>query len=167
MIIYLIGMMGSGKTTVGNLLAIKLGLFYIDMDVFIEKKCQLSVSEIVENFGIDHFRKMENELLVSLQKSYDIVVATGGGVVLNQNNIDIMKKSGTVIYLKTSINILKRRLNLSERMRRPLLKELSLDEIYEFRKELYEKASDIIINCDNLTVNEICEEIICQLNYQD
>lgn len=160
MVIYLIGMMGCGKTTVGNLLAMKLTLHFLDTDEFIEKKCQLPITEIIANYGINYFRNLEHQLLVALQNSYDIVVSTGGGVVLNEDNIVLMKKNGKVIYLKTSVDVLMKRLNLHEQAKRPLLQKFTLEEIYEYRKELYEKASDVIIDCDNLSIEEVCQEII-------
>ncbi|QVK19201.1 shikimate kinase [Mycoplasmatota bacterium] len=163
MIIYLIGMMGSGKSSVGKHLASQLKYNFVDTDCLIEEKLNLKVHDIINQFGIEYFRQIENQVLREIQLDLNTVIATGGGIILNQDNINFMKNNGITIYLKTSINELEKRLTNPEMKKRPLLKKNSLYDIFEVRKELYDKASELTINCDNLSIETICEQIRSEL----
>jgi len=163
MILYLIGMMGCGKTTVGKYLASQLKYSFVDIDFLIEEKCSLKVHEIINQYGIEYFRHLESEALIQLDNNKHTVVSTGGGILLNENNITFMKNNGLMIYLNVSIDELKKRLNDSELMKRPLLKVNTLDKIYEERKEAYLFYSDLMILCEDFTVKEISQHIISLL----
>lgn len=150
--IYLIGMMGSGKSTVGQQLALELNMRFVDTDQVIENKTGKSISELIESEGIDQFRQIESEVLHSLEDSNQII-ATGGGIILDKVNRMIMKERGTIIYLKVSIEELKNRLLKTDVSKRPLLTgdiEETLNKIYQKRKLLYESIADYIICSDLL-----------------
>jgi shikimate kinase len=162
--IYLVGMMGSGKTTIGNLLALEIGYNYIDTDNLIENKCKMSIADIIIFYGIDYFRSLETQVLEVFQNCQELVVSTGGGIILNEENIILMKNKGKIIYLETSIEVLKSRLDKQEIAKRPLLMFNSLKEIFDSRVGIYQAVSDITISCDDLTPKEICEIIIKEVN---
>ncbi len=127
-IIYLIGFMGTGKTTLGRPLAKALGREFIDLDEFIEKEKRLSIPELFAKFGEEEFREMEREALVKLSDSENLVLATGGGTPCFFENMRLMKKSGRVVLLTVSIPELLRRL-IAGGDKRPLVKNTPLDEL--------------------------------------
>ena len=166
MIFYLIGMMGSGKSSVGKLLANKLQFSNIDIDKEIEKDEKLSIKEIFEKKGENYFREIESKYL--LRKRNSAVVSCGGGIVLNKNNIEFLRTSGYTIYLKSSIPILEKR--LLNKNSRPLLNNDNLKEtlinIYSKRKTLYTSAANTTIITDRRSVKEVCELIIKKLKIE-
>ena len=166
MIFYLIGMMGSGKTSVGKLLANKLQYSKIDIDKEIEKNEKLSVKEIFEKKGENYFRQIESKYLS--RKRNSSVVSCGGGIVLNKKNREFLKTSGYTIYLKSSIPTLEKRL-LNENGR-PLLSNDNLKEtlinIYSKRKTLYTSSANTTIITDRRSVKEVCELIIKKLKIE-
>ena len=166
MIFYLIGMMGSGKSSVGKLLANKLQFSIIDIDKEIEKNEKLSIKEIFEEKGENYFREIESKYL--LRKRNSAVVSCGGGIILNKKNREFLKTSGYTIYLKSSIPTLEKRL-LNENSR-PLLindnfKE-TLINIYSKRKTLYTSVANTTIITDRKSVKEVCELIIKKLKIE-
>ena len=166
MIFYLIGMMGSGKSSVGKLLANKLQFSNIDIDKEIEKDEKLSIKEIFEKKGENYFREIESKYL--LRKRKLAVVSCGGGIILNKKNREFLKTSGYTIYLKSSIPTLEKRL-LNENSR-PLLindnfKE-TLINIYSKRKTLYTSVANTTIITDRRSVKEVCELIIKKLKIE-
>ena len=166
MIFYLIGMMGSGKSSVGKLLANKLQFSIIDIDKEIEKDEKLSIKEIFEKKGENYFREIESKYL--LRKRKLSVVSCGGGIILNKKNREFLRNSGYTIYLKSSIPTLEKRL-LNENSR-PLLNNDNLKEtlinIYSKRKTLYTSAANITIITDRKSVKEVCELIIKKLKIE-
>ena len=166
MIFYLIGMMGSGKSSVGKLLANKLQFSNIDIDKEIEKDEKLSIKEIFEKKGENYFREIESKYL--LRKRKLAVVSCGGGIILNKKNREYLKTSGYTIYLKSSIPTLEKRL-LNENGR-PLLSNNNLKEtlinIYSKRKTLYTSAANTTIITDRRSVKEVCELIIKKLKIE-
>ncbi len=166
MIFYLIGMMGSGKSSVGKLLANKLQFSNIDIDKEIEKDEKLSIKEIFEKKGENYFREIESKYL--LRKRKLAVVSCGGGIILNKKNREFLKTSGYTIYLKSSIPTLEKRL-LNENGR-PLLSNDNLKEtlinIYSKRKTLYTSAANTTIITDRRSVKEVCELIIKKLKIE-
>ena len=166
MIFYLIGMMGSGKSSVGKLLANKLQFSNIDIDKEIEKDEKLSIKEIFEKKGENYFREIESKYL--LRKRKLAVVSCGGGIILNKKNREFLKTSGYTIYLKSSIPTLEKRL-LNENGR-PLLSNDNLKEtlinIYNKRKTLYTSSANTTIITDRRSVKEVCELIIKKLKIE-
>lgn len=153
MVVFLIGFMGSGKSTIGRALAAKLGWKFIDMDAEIEKQCAMTVAEIFDTHGEPFFRKKEREVLEQLAGSDKIIVATGGGVAVQEGNMEIMNKAGLTIYLMlTPRNLLKRVERSPDK--RPLVRGKSSEELLAFieerlpeREEYYRRAK-ATIDCD-------------------
>lgn len=156
--IYLIGMPGCGKSSVGMKLASRLGYEFIDLDNYIEKQACMFVDEIFQNYGEKHFRALERESLNDVLNMDNIVVATGGGIVVNKANKELM--DGICIYLNVNLSELSNRI-ISSNIERPLLKTKSIDIIYAERKDLYDYFKDYEIMNDNLdnTINKILEII--------
>ena len=166
MIFYLIGMMGSGKSSVGKLLANKLQFSNIDIDKEIEKDEKLSIKEIFEKKGENYFREIESKYL--LRKRKLAVVSCGGGIILYKKNREFLKTSGYTIYLESSIPTLEKR--LLNKNNRPLLNNDNLREnlitIYKKRKTLYTSAANTTIITDRKSVKEVCELIIKKLKIE-
>jgi len=164
--IYLIGPMGSGKTTIGSRLAQRMGLTFYDSDQEIESRTGASVSLIFEIEGEAGFRKRENRMLRELCGLKDVLVATGGGAIVNRANRALLRRSGVVVYLRTSVGQQLERLGRDRT--RPLLqtrnKEVKLAELASTRNPLYEETADLVVpvrnrNIDN-TVNRLYEAIL-------
>jgi len=157
----LIGMMGSGKSTVGRLLAETSGREFLDTDQAIQYKMGRSISQIFSVYGESTFRDHETLALKSLMPG-NSVIATGGGVVLRQENWTEMHRLGLIIYLKSSKENLISRLEASKR-KRPLLEtedwKLNFADILEKRHLLYESA-DITVTVDGLEMPEIVNLIL-------
>lgn len=164
MLIFLIGYMGCGKSTLGKGVARKLLMNFCDMDTLIEKQEMLSTAEIFNTKGEEYFRKLENETLNNFTISQNLVIATGGGAPCYYDNIDIMNSKGVTIYLNIKPGILASRLKNS-RAQRPLIASKSEDELLQFiestleqRKIFYEKAQ-YIVSGDNIKVDDIINKI--------
>ena len=158
--IFLIGFMGAGKTTVGRALAKNLGRDFVDLDEYLEKKLGITVPRIFSRYGECFFRDTESEALLSVSKKNRQVIATGGGVVLRDENWELMKKRGITVYLKTSPEILWNR--IKDNTSRPLLQVENpykkLLELLSKRNALYEKA-DFTVDTVNVSPQNIVEEI--------
>lgn len=153
--IVLIGMPGSGKTTIARILAEKTGKKFVDSDLEIEKFCGLSIPKIFETKGEKEFRKIENEILKKIGKQTGVVLSTGGGAVLAENAYEILKQNSEIYWIE-------RNLNLLEMVGRPLSKNKDeIEKIYKIRKPIYEKTCDKIIeNSDSAeaSVQKILED---------
>lgn len=166
--VILIGYMGSGKTSVGKLLAENLDLRFLDLDVEIEKSLEMTVSDIFDTKGEIFFRRMENKLLKELLSTFDsFVLATGGGTPCYADSLEAMLKADNAItiYLKTPISVLGKRL-YPERAKRPLIAHIdTLEKLNEFigihvfeRAHFYNQA-EIVLDCDTMNPKEISETI--------
>lgn len=164
--IVLIGIGGSGKSTIGKLLAEKLGKKFMDMDNMVEEKLNISITQIVKTMGWEKFRNFESQLVDDLCKLNNVVVSSGGGVVIRDENIPKLKMNGILIWLKARIDTLVNR--IGDGKNRPILtnpiriKE-DLERIYAERETLYNKASNFSISTDNKTPQQVVEEIISYL----
>jgi shikimate kinase len=160
--LYLIGFMGVGKTTIGKQIAAFNKVVFIDTDSQIEKETSKSIKEIFETDGEIAFRKLETDTIRSINRK--AIIACGGGLPAHNNNIEYLKHKGTVIYLKASKEILIKRLEKNKN-KRPLISKLTNDKLLEFiRKILKErektyKQADYTIETDNKTVKEVLREI--------
>ncbi|MCR4277198.1 MAG: shikimate kinase [Candidatus Roizmanbacteria bacterium] len=159
--IILIGFMGSGKTTVAKILAKKLGLEVIEMDDLIINRSGKSIDQIFKDDGENWFRELESQIAIDQRNKENVVISTGGGVVINAENIKNLKINGKIIFLKTSFSEIKKRLkNIDDR---PLFKnKRSAEKLFKFRQKLYEKNADLIVNTDGRSVEEVAYEIISQ-----
>ncbi|MEE3122034.1 MAG: shikimate kinase [SAR324 cluster bacterium] len=159
--ILLTGFMGAGKTTVGKKLAKRLGYFFIDTDREIEKEQGCSITEIFKYGGEECFRDLETDILQKLQTKQNLVIATGGGMVLRNENRSLMQSLGTRVYLKVELQELMRRLKKDKK--RPLLQkskpEEHILEMLQQRKSIYEEA-ECIIDTTDLSPHQMVTEII-------
>jgi shikimate kinase len=159
--IVLTGFMGAGKTAVGKELAQILGMKLIDIDTEIEKSEQITINEIFSQFGEPRFREIETMMIKQIAAGKNLIISTGGGAVLKQENMAILRENGVIVCLMASPETILKRTSTSND--RPLLKvENPLEKINQlltFRKPFYEKA-DIMIDTENKTPLQIAEEII-------
>lgn len=141
--IVLIGMPGCGKTTVGKVLAKRLGYKFCDMDAYIEEISKKTIKELFEP-GEENFREWETKACEELSKCRNTIIASGGGVVKREKNIEILKKSCTILFIDRPVE---RIINDVDINSRPLLKDGKerLYNLYDERYELYKKAADIQI----------------------
>lgn len=164
--IVLIGMSGSGKSTVGEYIAKELNSDFLDTDDIIVSNTGKSIEYIFSNYGEEYFRELERLTINSLEHREDMVIATGGGIVLNPKNIERLRHNGIVFLLNGSIDTLYKNISSPNSLNeeRPLLKQgdlkLELQKIYNNREELYLNSGEYIIFIDNKTVDEIGNEII-------
>ena len=160
--IVLIGPMGSGKTTVGRRLAESLKIEFFDADHEIIDKTGVSIDHIFDVEGEEGFRKRESSVLQELCNKPNIVLATGGGAVISEENRLLIKKTGSVIYLLSSVDQILRRTAKSKT--RPLLenstnRRKTISDIIDSRDPLYREVATIIINTNGKKLNEIIGEI--------
>lgn len=156
--ITLIGMPGCGKSTVGVVLAKKLGYFFIDSDLLIQQQEGRLLHEIIEQQGLNGFNAIENRVNASIQ-AQNSVIATGGSVIYGKDAMKHLKEISTVVYLRLPCEELAHRLgDLNERgvSIRP---GQTLADLYQERTPLYETCADHIIDCHDLQIREIVEQI--------
>ena len=161
--IYLVGAMGSGKSTMGRLLAKKLGLPYFDLDKLIEDKEKRSISDIFQKHNEKYFRDLESITLKQYSEESNFVISTGGGCVLRDQNLNILRK-GLVIYLKISIETQFER--VKNRTHRPLLNNVTKDTLVKLDKErgsVYSGISNIEVDVSNLDKEDVLSTIIKRL----
>ena len=159
--IILIGFMGSGKTSVGRQISSMTGFKLEDIDSRIVKDSKMEIKDIFAGHGEDYFRKLETKTAGKVFSMKNRVVSTGGGIVTRPENFELMKKGGTVVYLKNSFAVSVKRLNGDKD--RPLfdLDNLKKTEmLFKKRLELYKKAADITVVTDNKTVLQAANEVI-------
>jgi|LauGreDrversion4_2_1035121.scaffolds.fasta_scaffold297074_2 shikimate kinase len=159
--IFLIGFMGSGKSTLGKELASKLNCTFIESDAWIEAEENRTIAEIFEQSGEPYFRQLEKNFLFYTPILEDCIIATGGGMPCYENNMEVMKKLGTTIFLEVEWDILVERLK-KEIEHRPLLLNSndfreSIDELLQIRNPFY-KMADITVA--NPTIDELRSKIV-------
>ncbi len=155
--IILIGMPGSGKSTVGPLLAKKTGKSFADTDDIIRKAAGRELSDIVRTEGHVRFLELQQQIITA-KEFRDHVIATGGGVVRSDGLMQYFKRIGTIIYLDEDPYTLEKRLAPGRRLARA--EGQTFMDVYEERKPLYIKYADRIINCSGKTAEEITMEIM-------
>jgi len=159
--VYLIGPMGSGKTAVGRRLATLLGIEFIDSDAEIEKRTGVDVRYIFEKEGEARFRERERDVIADLTALEGVVIATGGGVILDPANRERLAKTGTVVYLETTVDTLVRRTKSTKT--RPLLMNddprAVLERMMLVRRPLYENAADLRIETTGRQVRAVAADI--------
>lgn len=166
--IFIIGPMGSGKTTIGRQLARKLDRDFYDSDHEIEKKTGVDISLIFEIEGEEGFRQRESRMLAELALNEASVIATGGGSILREENRKCLRDNGLVLYLKSSVEMLFERTRKDKK--RPLLntedKMRTIRELMQAREHLYEELADIVISTDNQPIKQIIEQVLEQIEKQ-
>lgn len=160
--IFLIGFMGAGKSTIARALQRRLELPLVEMDQRIVQEQGMSVNDIFERYGEDHFRDIESALVVALGQQGPAIVSCGGGVVVRPQNVRAMKESGRVVFLEASPETVYERVKNSDE--RPILNgHMNVEYIaglMEKRRALYEEAADVRIVTDGRTRDAICDEIL-------
>lgn len=164
--IILIGMRGSGKTTVAKLLSEKLNKQYVELDELIVKKVGLTIPKVVEKYGWDFFRDKESEVVQEVSLQTGKVISTGGGIVTRPENIDVLKKNGFFVLLNASAETLLKR--VGDDLNRPFLtngqnRKEEVGSLLQERKNLYEQAVDQVIETDHLNPDEVTDRIISRL----
>lgn len=160
--IVLTGMLGSGKTTIGKMLAKELSMCFADTDELIETHEGKKIKDIFKESGEEYFRNTETEIARVASKFENYVISTGGGMILKAENMDFLKDNSVVVYLKRSVESIKMTMDASNR---PLLAE-GIEKLYEMEKTrspLYEKYADITVVNEGepeKTVKEILKYII-------
>lgn len=167
--IFLIGYRGTGKTTVGRFLAKRLERSFFDTDSELVKEQGVNISDIVSKRGWAAFREIEKQVIQCACQRDNQVVATGGGVVLDEENVKRMKDSGVIVWLKADIKTLEKRIiedNTTHDFRPALTSKGSLEEIQETllaRNPYYERAMDFFVDTDSMDTEAVCDTIIQNL----
>ena len=162
----LCGMMGAGKTSVGIRLAERAGRRWVDTDTLIEEKYG-GISEIFYRFGEAYFRQVEMEITRGFREMDDLVISVGGGLVLSEENVSLLKKNGKMVYLRGAVETLVGR--LAGDKTRPLLRadDVSLtgqvEKILLARAPIYERVADFTVEIDGKTPENIAVEIMSKL----
>ena len=160
--IFLIGFMGTGKTTISRELSKAVGIKEVDLDQEIEKRRQMKISEIFSVYGEAYFRELETALIKEYEKKRGYVISCGGGAVLREENVRSMKNGGQIVLLSASAETVYERVRYGKN--RPLLEgNMNVDYIsglMEQRRTAYELAADVTVVTDDRTPKEITEEII-------
>lgn len=163
--IFLVGLMGSGKTTIGRALAKRLNKRFVDADHEIEARTGAYIPWIFEIEGEASFRQREADVIRDLTAQEDIVLATGGGAVLNEESRKFLKERGTVVYLRASVNSILQR--TSHDRNRPLLQtddpRARIEELSLQRAPLYQEVAHIIIEMGRPNIQSVVQSIISQL----
>lgn len=162
--IYLIGFMGSGKSTFGKKLAKELALPFIDLDKEVEIKAKCSITDIFKYLGEDTFRKMESDTLHELSEREEFVMATGGGTPCYFNNIEFINKKGKSIYIELDIQSIYNRLSQAKNIR-PTIKDKKEEELMQFikdklkeREPIYKQAA-VTINGLSVNLREVVSKL--------
>lgn len=157
--IILIGMPASGKSTIGKLLSKKIDYKYFDTDIYLEEKENKKIKDIFFEKGEEYFRDLETKYLKELSGIKKAVICTGGGVVKKEENMNMIKRNGIVIFLDRKIeDIIK-----EDHINRPLLKDVkNVYKLYNERIDFYKKYADIIIENDDM-LEKVVEKIYLRL----
>ena len=160
--IFIVGPMGSGKSTVGKIISSELFLNFFDTDEEIEARTGASIDWIFDLEGEEGFRKRESKILEEMVQQNSIVLSTGGGIILSEYNRELLSSRGTVFYLATPIAVQLER--TSKDKDRPLLKNGDpgkiLEELHVARESLYEGVADYIVDTEGKSSQEVSTEII-------
>ena len=160
--LYIIGFMGTGKTTVSKALAKALHVKLIDVDEWIVRQQRMQISKIFEDFGEDYFRDIETNAFRQMEKEQGAVVSCGGGAVLREENVRSMKASGKIVLLTAAPKTIYNRVKGNDK--RPVLKNHmspgGIETLMKKREAKYLAAADVIIATDFKSVDVICDEIL-------
>jgi shikimate kinase len=165
--IVLIGFMACGKSTIALELARKLGKRFVDLDASIAKNVGSSIPTIFQKEGESAFRRYERYAIHNVAKHHDQIIATGGGVVLNMRNIELLKEVAFIVYLSAKPEVILDRLNKSKTIR-PLLPPRStlsdISELMAIRQPYYQAAADITVEVETKNIKELAREILKEIN---
>ena len=155
----LVGMPGAGKSTVGLLLAKELVKEFVDTDLLIQRRADMSLQDIIQERGYQRLRQLEEEVL--LEATFpNHVVATGGSVVYSDPGMRHLSRFGRVVFLDVPLEVLKTRLHNYASRGIACPPEQSLEELFEERRALYERYADLVVSCNNKPQHQVMEDII-------
>ena len=164
--IVLIGYRGTGKTSVGKLLARKLNRKMLSTDKMIVKKADISINKIVKKYGWEKFRYLESKAIKSINGLDGFVIDAGGGVILKNENIKSLKKNGIIVLLRANPKVIVSRIKNSKK--RPSLTNKTfieeINHVLKRRKRKYNKAADFVVDTTISNIEQVCNEIIKKLN---
>ncbi len=163
--VFLTGFMGSGKSTVGRLVAERLGRPFVDLDAQIERRTGTRISQLFQSAGEEGFREAEHEALAAAVEGPESVIACGGGVVLRDENRRLLKRHGTVVYLAVTAEEALAR--IGDAADRPLLAGDArgiAPRILAARLSLYRATADVTVDTTGRTVEEVADEVVRQLS---
>lgn len=160
--IVLVGMPGSGKSTVGKALSLKSGMAWVDTDYLMESWWGMPLQAVRDRLGLEDFLSAEEELVCSL-KFYDTVISTGGSVIYSPMSMEHLKKLGEIVYLKASIETIKQRIQNTSMRGLAMRKDQSIEDVYRNRLPLYERYARKIIDTDDVQPDENALKIISWL----
>lgn len=159
----LIGYRGAGKSSVGKLLSARLGWPLISTDAEIVQRAKLSIPQIVERFGWDHFRELESEVCRELGAQDRVIIDTGGGAILRQQNVDALKSHGVLVWLTAEVPTIIQRIG-GETGRPSLTGAKSfteeVEDVLRERRPKYQAAADHVIGTDGRTLQQVVDEIL-------
>ena len=159
--LWLIGMMGSGKSAVGRHLAGRRGVAFYDVDQVIESAVGMTIRQVFDSQGEERFRDFEAEAICAIASAPAGVVATGGGAVLRDENVETMRESGTIVLLRAAPTELASR--LADSTDRPLLaggdRAARIEQLLETRAAAYGRAADVTVDTDGLQPADIADRI--------
>ncbi|WP_303722407.1 shikimate kinase [Malonomonas rubra] len=158
----LIGMPGAGKSTVGVILAKRLGYNFIDTDLLIQAQEQCRLQEIIDQRGVEVFRQIEEQVLLNL-KATRTVIATGGSVIYSQQGVEKIGRAGRLVYLQVSLDELQRRIADMGQRGLVMNKGQNFADLYRERTPLYEKFAELTVDCSELNAEQVAAEIETQL----
>jgi shikimate kinase len=167
--IVLIGYRCSGKTEVGKILSRELGMEFVDTDLLIEKACGCSIESIVSEKGWDHFRKIERRTIEEVSKRDNVAIATGGGVVMDKNNVQNLNRNGFIVWLRGDAEVLKERMEKEERSGkiRPSLTGIDpleeIKQVLNVRTPLYQQTGALTVDTSLLSIREVADTIMKKL----
>ena len=160
MTVVLVGFMGAGKTTVGRILAERLGLPFVDSDVLIEERQGRPIKDIFETEGEEFFRELEHRTVADLLHGQDAVVALGGGAVRDARTQAVLREA-RVVYLRVSYDEALER--VQDDAFRPMLRRPDLAAVYEARTSVYEDASAVTVDTDGRHPDEVARTVLERL----
>jgi shikimate kinase len=167
--IVLIGYRCTGKTSVGKALSERLGKSFVDTDDYIEKKAGQQIGDMVAKQGWDFFREKEKEAIRDATSSEGLIIAPGGGAVLNTENVTNLKRIGVIVLLETTKETILERMRADEKteQQRPSLTGKDpleeIEEVLEIRRPYYQQAMDFSVDTTSKSIQEVVEEILQKL----
>jgi|LGVF01.2.fsa_nt_gb shikimate kinase len=164
--IILIGMSGAGKSTVGLLLAKTLGFSFIDIDLLIQEREQQLLQDIIDLKGNAYFLEAEENAMLNI-KAPKSIISTGGSVIYSDVGMKYLKSLGTIIYLNVPCDVIEKRLGDITTRGIVMGKHEDFQSLYDERVKLYEKYSDIQVDCEDLGVERVIEKIYSLISAND
>ena len=167
--IVLIGYRCSGKTDVGKILARELGMEFVDTDLLIEEDTGCSIESIISEKGWDHFRKIERRMIEEVSERDNLAIATGGGVVMDQNNVQNLNRNGFIVWLEGDAEVLKERMEKEQRSGkiRPSLTGVDpleeINQVLNVRTPLYQQTGNLMVDTSLLSIEEVADTIMKNL----